>query len=394
MPINPTQKSMMGESFAGKKTLHIGRPNLGRQRSFIARIKKIWSTRRLSNSGPMVQEFEKRIVEILGVKHAVAMCNATAAIEIACHALGLKGEVIVPSYTFIATAHALQWQGITPVFADMDPATHNLNPEKIEKLITPKTTGIIGVHVWGRGCDTEAIEKVAAKNRLKVMYDASHAFGCSYKGHMIGTFGECEVFSFHATKFINCLEGGVVTTNNDQLAHQMRMMTNFGFTGYDRVEYLGINGKMNEISAAMGLTNLEAMEEIVSTNRKNYEEYLKHLAKIPGLALITYDPSERNNYQYVVVELDARFGEEDRDRMVNGLHAEGVIARKYFWPGCHQMEPYRTLYPHAGLKVPETERVAARIIILPTGQQIARGDIPRICQILRSACGVAEGPQG
>ena len=386
MEIKPTQKSMRGESFAGRKSLYVGRPNLGRQRSFIARIKKIWSTRRLSNNGPMVQEFEKRIVEILGVKHAVAMCNATAAIEIACHALGLKGEVIVPSYTFIATAHALQWQGITPVFADMDPATHNLNPEVIEKLITPKTTGIIGVHVWGRGCDTEAIERIAAKNYLKVMYDASHAFGCSHQKQMIGAFGECEVFSFHATKFINCLEGGVVATNNDKLAHQMRMMTNFGFTGYDRVEYLGINGKMNEISAAMGLTNLEAMDEILVVNRKNYHAYKKRLTGIPGISLVEYDDKERNNFQYVVVQIDPGHCRKSRDEIIAALHAENVIARKYFWPGCHRMEPYRTLYPAASENLPETEKISGNIIVLPSGQQIKKKDIENICKIIRNAC--------
>jgi len=367
--------------------LHVGRPNMGNQKDFLRRVDEILDRRWLSNNGPMVQEFEKRIAEILGVKHVVAMCNATAGIEIACHALGLKGEVIVPSYTFIATAHALQWQGITPVFADMDPGTHNLNPEKIEKLITPKTTGIIGVHVWGRGCDTQAIEKVAANNRLKVMYDASHAFGCSHKGHMIGTFGECEVFSFHATKFINCLEGGVVTTNNDQLAHKMRMMTNFGFTGYDRVEYLGINGKMNEISAAMGLTNLEAMEAIIETNKKNYEQYHDQLRDIPGVKMVQYNSAEKNNYQYVVIEVDPSVCRRGRDDIVEALHAENIIARKYFWPGCHRMEPYRTLNPQAGLQLHETERVAAQVIVLPTGQQMGKGDIQNICRVIREFLG-------
>ena len=366
--------------------LHVGRPNMGNRKDFLRRVDEILDRRWLSNHGPVVQEFEKRIAEILGVKHVVAMCNATAGIEIACHALGLKGEVIVPSYTFVATAHALQWQGITPVFADMDPATHNLNPEKIEKLITPKTTGIIGVHVWGRGCDTEAIEKVAAKNRLKVMYDASHAFGCSYKGHMIGTFGECEVFSFHATKFINCLEGGVVTTNHDQLAQQMRMMTNFGFTGYDRVEYLGINGKMNEISAAMGLTNLEAMEAIIEKNKKNYEHYRDQLRDIPGVKLVEYNPAEKNNYQYVVIEVDPSVCRQGRDEIVEALHVENIIARKYFWPGCHRMEPYKSLFPDAYLALSETERVSANVIVLPTGQQIQDSDLKRICSIIRSAC--------
>jgi dTDP-4-amino-4,6-dideoxygalactose transaminase len=370
-----------------KSVLHVGRPNMGSRESFLVRVNDILDRRWLSNNGPVVQEFEKRVAETLGVKHALAMCNATAAIEIACRALGLKGEVILPSYTFVATAHALQWQEITPVFCDMDPTTHNLDPVKIEKLITPKTTGIIGVHVWGRGCDTQAIEAIAAKRNLKVMYDASHGFGCSKGERMLGTFGECEVFSFHATKFINCLEGGVVATNNDKLAYQMRMMTNFGFTGFDKVEYLGINGKMNEISAAMGLTNLEAMEGIIATNRRNYEAYRAGLAEVPGISVIRYDPAERNNYQYVVIEVDPEVCPSNRDEIVEALHAENIIARKYFWPGCHKMEPYRSLQPNAGLLLPETERVAARVIVLPTGQTVEVETVARVCEIIRKAAG-------
>ena len=367
------------------KQLHVGRPNLGNRERFLTRVNEILDRRWLSNNGPVVQEFEKQVAGILGVKHALAMCNATAAIEIACRALGLKGEVILPSYTFVATAHALQWQEITPVFCDMNPATHNIDTAKIERLITPKTTGIVGVHVWGRGCDTVAIEAIAAKRNLKVMYDASHGFGCTKGGRMLGTFGECEVFSFHATKFINCLEGGVVATNNDELAHQMRVMTNFGFTGYDRVEYLGINGKMNEISAAMGLTNLEAMEEIIAINRRNYEAYKIGLDEMPGISVIDYDPAERNNYQYVVVEVDPEFCPRNRDEIVKALHAENIIARKYFWPGCHKMEPYRSLQPNAGLLLPETERIAARVIVLPTGQTVEVETVARVCEVIRKA---------
>jgi dTDP-4-amino-4,6-dideoxygalactose transaminase len=368
-----------------KTVLHVGRPNIGNRESFLARVNDILDRRWLSNNGPVVQEFEKRVSEILGVKHVLAMCNATAAIEIACRALGLKGEVILPSYTFVATAHALQWQEITPVFCDMDPATHNIEPAKIERLITPKTTGIIGVHVWGRGCDTEAIEAIAAKRNLKVMYDASHGFGCSKGERMLGTFGECEVFSFHATKFINCLEGGVVATNNDELAYKMRMMTNFGFTGYDKVEYLGINGKMNEISAAMGLTNLEAMEEIIAVNRRNYDAYHAGLAELPGISLINYERAEKNNYQYVVIEVDPKLCPVDRDGIVRVLHAENIIARKYFWPGCHKMEPYRSLQPNANLLLAETERIAARVIVLPTGQSVDEKTVEKICGMIRNA---------
>jgi len=363
--------------------LHVGRPNIGDRQRFLARVNDILDRRWLSNNGTVVQEFEKKVAEILGVKHALAMCNATAAIEIAARALGMHGEVILPSYTFIATAHALQWQGITPVFADIDPTTHNIDPAKIEALITPRTTGIVGVHVWGRACHTEAIEKIAAKHNLKVMYDASHGFGCSTQGRMLGGFSSCEVFSFHATKFINCFEGGVAATNDDDLAHQMRMMTNFGFTGYDRVEYLGINGKMNEVCAAIGLTNLEAMEEIVAVNRRNYLTYCEELRPVPGVFVIQYDQAEHNNYQYVVIEVDPDVCPRDRNEIVEALHTENVIARKYFWPGCHRMEPYRTTQPETWKMLPETERVAARVIVLPTGQTVNEASVRRVCGIIR-----------
>ena len=367
------------------RLLHVGRPNIGDREKFLSRVKDILDGRWLSNNGPVVQEFEKKVAEILGVKHALAMCNATAAIEIAARALGMHGEVILPSYTFVATAHALQWQGITPVFADMDPTTHNIDPAKIEALITPRTTGIVGVHVWGRACDTEAIEKTATKHNLKVMYDASHGFGCSTQGRMLGGFGSCEVFSFHATKFINCFEGGVVATNDDDLAYQMRMMTNFGFTGYDRVEYLGINGKMNEVCAAMGLTNLEAMSEIIEVNRRNYFTYCEELRSVAGVSVISYDPAERNNYQYVVIEVDPDVCPRNRDEIIEALHAENVIARKYFWPGCHRMEPYRTTQSDTWKQLPETERVAARVIVLPTGQTVDEVTVRRVCEIIKAA---------
>lgn len=363
--------------------LHVGRPNIGNRESFLSKVNAMMDRRWLSNDGPLVREFEKKISEFLGVKNVVAMCNATVALEIASRALNLHGEVIVPSYTFIATAHALQWQEITPVFCDIDPATHNIDPAKIERLITPRTTGIIGVHVWGRGCDTAAIEEIAARRNLKVMYDASHGFACSKGRRMLGTFCECEVFSFHATKFLNCFEGGAVVTNNDDLAEKMRLMRNFGFQGFDNVIYLGVNGKMSEIHAAMGLTNLEAIEEIIAVNRRNYKAYKAGLADVSGISVIDYDPAEQNNYQYVVIEVDPEVCPRNRDEIVEALHAENIIARKYFWPGCHKMEPYRSLQPNAGLLLLETERTAARVIVLPTGQTVEEETVSRVCEIIR-----------
>lgn len=368
-----------------RSALHVGRPNIGDRQKFLARAADILERRWLSNDGPIVREFEAVVAAQLGVKHAIAVCNATVALEIASKALNLEGEVILPSYTFIATAHALQWQGITPVFADMDPATHNIDPAKIEGLITPRTTGVVGVHVWGRACDTEAIEEICAKHNLNVMYDASHGFGCSVGGQMLGSFGQCEVFSFHATKFINCFEGGAVTTNNDELAEKMRLMRNFGFKGFDNVVYLGVNGKMSEVCAAMGLTNLEAISDIVDVNRRNYLAYRRELESVPGISVIHYDPNDRNNYQYVVIEVDPDVCPRNRDEIVEALHAENVIARKYFWPGCHRMEPYRTTQPDVWKRLPETERVAARVIVLPTGQTVDEETVRRVCGIIKAA---------
>jgi dTDP-4-amino-4,6-dideoxygalactose transaminase len=368
-----------------RDALHVGRPNIGDRARFLSRASDILERRWLSNDGPMVREFEATVTALLGVKHAVAMCNATVALEIASKALDLKGEVILPSYTFIATAHALQWQGITPVFADIKPESHNIDPAKIEALITPRTTGIVGVHVWGRACETEAIDAIAAQHNLRVMYDASHGFGCSVGGRMIGNFGSCEVFSFHATKFINSFEGGAVVTNDDALAGKMRLMRNFGFKGFDNVVYLGVNGKMSEVCAAMGLTNLEAMEYIVDVNRRNYLTYCEELRSVAGVSVIRYEPQEKNNYQYVVIEVDPDLCPRTRDEMVEALHAENVIARKYFWPGCHRMEPYRTTQPDVWKRLPETERVAAKVIVLPTGQTVDDETVRRVCEIIKKA---------
>jgi dTDP-4-amino-4,6-dideoxygalactose transaminase len=365
--------------------IHVGRPNMGNRRRLIERIDKIFDTRYLTNSGPFEREFEQRICEILGVRYCAAMCNATLALEIAVRALNLSGEVIVPSFTFVATAHALQWQQITPVFCDIDPVTHNLDIRKIERLITPRTTGILGVHLWGRPCAIDELQAIADSNGLALLFDAAHAFGCKYHDRTIGGFGRAEVLSFHATKFINAGEGGAVVTNDGDLAQRLQLMKNFGFSGYDNVISIGINGKMTELSAAMGLTNLESLEEFTHTNRANFETYRDNLGGIRGLSLINYEERDAPNYQYVVAEVNARELGLTRDQLVSVLHAENVLARRYFYPGVHRMEPYRSFYPHAGRHLPETEALANRVLVLPTGTGLTARDISKICAIIRSA---------
>ncbi|MDY6987000.1 MAG: aminotransferase class I/II-fold pyridoxal phosphate-dependent enzyme [Thermodesulfobacteriota bacterium] len=365
--------------------LHVGRPNVGDRERLIGRIEGILDRHWLTNRGTLVEKLESRLQDYLGVRHCISMCNGTVALEIAIRALGLEGEVIVPSFTFIATAHALQWQEITPVFCDIAPATHNIDPERIEALITPRTTGIIGVHVWGKPCDTEPLQALSHRHGLRLMFDGAHAFGCSHKGTMIGNFGECEVFSFHATKVFNTFEGGAVATNNDDLAEKIRLMQNFGFSGLDKVIYIGTNGKMNEACAAMGLTNLESLDGFMETNRRNYHIYRKRLARIPGIRLLPYDTSEKSNWQYVVLEIDDTEYGTSRDDLMENLHTKGVRARRYFYPGCHRMEPYQSYYPHSHLLLPATERLCNRVLQLPTGTGVTHEDILAICTIIEEA---------
>jgi len=385
MKLYLTDLAILGGEPAFTEPLHVGRPNIGNRKALIERINDMLDRRWLTNNGPYVQELERRIADYLGVKHCIAMCNATVALEIAARALDFHGEVIIPSFTFIATAHALQWQEITPVFCDVDPTTHNIDAGKVETLITPRTTGIVGVHVWGRPCPVDALEEIARRRGLKLMFDAAHAFGCSYKGRMIGNFGQAEVFSFHATKFFNTFEGGAVVTNDDDLARKIRLMTNFGFAGYDNVIYVGTNGKMTEVCAAMGLTGLESLDDFIAANRRNYAAYQDGLRDIPGLRLISFDESERNNYQYMIVEVDETVAGISRDDLVRVLQAENVLARRYFYPGCHEMEPYRSYFPHAGLLLPETERLTQRVMSLPTGTAVGPEEIAEVCAILNLA---------
>lgn len=377
-----TELAVLGGSPAFGEPLHVGRPNIGDRKRLLERMDDLLNRRWLSNNGPFVQDFERKLAAYSGVKHCIAMCNGTIALEIAIRACGLKDEVIVPSMTFVATAHALQWQQIKPVFCDIDRHTYNIDPSRIEDLITPRTTGIIGVHLFGRPCDTEALSHIASKHGLRLLYDAAHAFGCTHNGSPIGGFGDAEIFSFHATKFFNTFEGGAIAASDDELANRIRLMKNFGFCGYDNVVYLGINGKMTEPSAAMGLTGLESLDHFMAINRTNYERYRQALTGIRGVSLMQYSSADRSNYQYVVLEIDPAETGINRDQLIQVLHAENVLARRYFYPGCHKMEPYRSNSPDAGSMLPETERIAQRIMALPTGSSVCSGDIDTICRIV------------
>lgn len=380
--------AIFGAAPAFPKELYVGRPNLGNRAELLRRLNDALDQRTLTNNGPYVREFERRVASVAGVKHCIAVCNATVGLEILVRALELQGEVIVPAFTFVATAHSMRWMGCTPVFADVDFDTHLIDPRSVERAITPRTSAILGVHLWGQPCDVNALSDIAARHRLKLIFDGAHAFGATYGGRPVGGFGSAEVFSFHATKFVNSLEGGAIVTNDDDLARRVRLMINFGFLGYDRVGSVGTNGKMQEFSAIVGLGSIEAMDSIVEGNRRNYERYRDELAGLAGLTLLEYRERETPNYQYVVAHVDPSRAALHRDLLLDVLWAEGVIARRYFYPGVHRMEPYLTEAPD--LRLPETERIADQILILPTGQTVDGETIARICDIIRTALAHAD----
>lgn len=383
-----TQLAILGGQPTFGERLHVGRPNIGDRSAFLARVDEMMDRVWLSNDGPLLREFEARLAERLGVRHCIAVCNGTVALQIMAGACGLTGEVIMPSFTFIATAHALEWQGVTPVFCDIDPRTHNIDPTLVESLITDRTTGILGVHVWGRPCDVGALEEIAARHGLVVAFDAAHALGCSHGGRMIGNFGAAECFSFHATKFFNTFEGGAITTNDDEVAARCRLMRNFGFDGPDNVISVGLNGKMTEVCAAMGLTNLESLDSFIEVNTRNHHAYCAGLEHVPGVNVIAFDPAERSNYQYVVVEIDEAEAGLSRDDLQAVLTAENVLARRYFYPGCHSMVPYVSRPLRAPL--PNTEWLTGRALSLPTGTAVDEHDIAMICDVVLRATQEAE----
>lgn len=369
--------------FAGEAAfedpVHVGRPNIGDRDVLSARIDSALDRAWITNGGPLVDEFERRVTEFLGVEHCVAVSSATVGLQLVARALELQGEVIVPSFTFVGTAHALAWIGLTPVFCDVDRRTHTLDPARVADAICDRTAAVLGVHMWGRPCAVEELAEVTSSSGVPLIFDAAHAFGCAHRGRRVGGFGVAEVFSFHATKVVNSAEGGAVTTNDAGLAAKLRLMRNFGFSGYDTVVELGTNAKMSELNAAMGLTSLDSMSEFVAANHRNYVEYSRGLDGISGVRLVEFDPHDEQNLQYVTVEVEPSI----RDDLVRVLQAENVLARRYFYPGCHRSEPYRSRASAEHL--PSTEELTACIINLPTGSAVTAEMVHKICELISLA---------
>jgi len=358
---------------------------VGDRDHFLRRINKILDRKKFTNNGPYVRKFETAIANRIGVRHALAVCNGTIAIGITLKALSVKGEVILPAFNFVAASHLVLWQSLIPVLCDVDLTTHNLTSELVQPLITHQTSCILPVHLWGRPCDVSGLKDLAGKNHLSLLFDASHAFGCSLEGIPIGSFGDAEVFSFHATKIVHSFEGGIITTNDDRLSERIKSLRDFGFVDEELVSSVGINGKMTEVCAAMGLTTLESLEELMATNAKNYDLFALGLDDLQGINLIQYNQNEMNNFQYIILDIDDTRCDLTRDQVMSILRAENVIARRYFYPGLHRLVPYRSLQENETGKFTNTEALSHRLLCLPTGNDVNADDIEKICDIVRAA---------
>ncbi|CAM3350503.1 DegT/DnrJ/EryC1/StrS family aminotransferase [Kibdelosporangium persicum] len=387
----PRDLAILGGEPFFVQPLHVGRPNVPDERKVMERIQQAIDRRWLTSFGPLVKQFEHDLALTAGVKHCIVTCNASIALQVLIRAGGLRGEVILPSFTFIATAHTLLWEGITPIFCDIDEDTGNIDPDHAARLITPKTTGIMGVHLWGHPAPTEQLADLAGAHGLRLFYDSAHAIGSSRLGRPVGNFGDAEVYSFHATKFINSFEGGAIVTNDDELAERVRSMHNYGRGEGEYVSSIGTNAKMTEVAAAMGITSLENMPYLIDVNRERFEHYRAGLAGVPGVELRC--PSRENtvNHQYIVFEVDEAEAGLSRDELVATLLAENVLARTHFHPGCHRTEPYvHDQATYAPLPLPHSEALSDRVVMLPTGTGITLTEVGQVCDIIRQA--VAQAP--
>ncbi len=337
-----------------------------------------------TNDGPLVRELEKEIAKRHDTRHCVLVCNATIAQMLVLKALELTGEIILPSFTFVATAHACLWQNATPVFCDITEDDLMIDPEEIERLSTPRTTAVIGVHLFGNVCDVDALAAECRKRGLTLVFDGGHAFDCSYGEVPVGRFGAAEFLSLHATKLFSTFEGGAILTEDGKLAERLRFLRNFGFRGYDDVGFLGINGKMAEASAAMGLVSLPRVGERIGVLREVHDLYGSELRGIPGVKVLPAGIRGRSNYHYLVILVDAGAFGVSRDALHRVLWEERILSRRYFYPGCHRMDYFRTRYPAAGTALPVTNRVSDEVLCLPTNLARPRDDIRTIASVIKT----------
>jgi dTDP-4-amino-4,6-dideoxygalactose transaminase len=348
-------------------------------------MRGIFSRQYYTNHGPLVQEFEKRLSEFLGVRHVICVTNATIGLLMAIKGLEIKGRVVVPAFTFSATAQAITWAGADPAFCDVDPNTHQLSLDSVESCVRSGAEAILGVNLWGDSCRPTDLQDLAMHYGLKLFFDSAHAFGCSVNGRPVGGFGDVEVFSFHATKVLSATEGGCLCTNDGALAARLRnIRSSYGAGSWVDVP-LTSNGRMSEAQAAIGLLSLDDFQQIVTRNRALFGRYLQGLANIPGLKMLEPSSVDRTNYQYVVAEIESAGFGLTRDQLLKVLKAENINVRRYFYPGLHRVIPYCNTHRNYADKLPNTDLVCKIAIQFPIGAPTTASTVDRICNRVQAA---------
>lgn len=364
------------------KPIFVTQPSLPPLDEFIPYLQKIWDSKILTNGGTFHQQLEQALCTYLGVKHLSLFTNGTIALVTALQGLRISGEVITTPYSFVATAHSLLWNGIKPVFVDIDPGTLNLDPAKIEAAITPRTTAIMPVHVYGHPCDVEAIQKIADKYNLKVIYDAAHAFGVQVAGGSVLRYGDLSVLSFHATKVFNTFEGGAVISPDAETKLRIDQLKNFGFVDEVTVVASGINGKMSEINAAFGLLQLQHIDQVLNRRKAIDTFYRERLADIAGVQCLSNAGEEVANYSYFPVLVGPDYS-ISRDDLYQMLKNDGIHPRRYFYPLISDFPMYRNSPDARRENLPVAAAAAEKILCLPIYPGLADEDIARVVSIIR-----------
>lgn len=366
-----------------KEPIYVTRPVLPDLNQVMSKLQEVWKAQWLANNGPQHRQLEQRLTGLLKVPYLSLFNNGTIALIVACQSLRLAGEVITTPFSFPATPHVLTWNNVKPIFCDIDPVTMNIDPGKIEQMITPQTTGILAVHVYGTPCDSVKIQQVADQYGLKVIYDAAHAFGVEVSGSGIGSYGDIAMFSFHATKLYHTAEGGALTFRDKHLKDRVDLLKNFGIKNQEEVVMPGINGKMNELQAALGLVMLDYIEAERERRAHLWEVYQRCLRDVPGLTLPTIPDGIKSYYQYFVIRIQAEHFGHSRDEVFNEFKAYNVFARKYFYPLCSDYTCYRQLPSADPANLQVARRVAQEVLCLPFYGVLRDDDVEQICEILR-----------
>ena len=347
------------------KPIFVTQPFLPPLEEFLPFLEQIWKSHILTNNGPFHQELEQKLCEYLGVKYISLFSNGTLALVTALRALGISGEVITTPFSFVASTHALWWNNIMPVFVDIEPDTFNLDPDKIEAAITPKTTAILAVHIYGNPCNVRKIQGIANKHNLKLIYDAAHAFGVELDETSITNFGDLSVLSFHATKVFNTFEGGAIVCHDEKTKQYIDQLKNFGFTGETTVVTKGINAKMNEFQAALGLIQLKYVDEIIKKREAIAEMYMESFKATPGISFLHKMPYVKHNYGYFPILIDAKKYGKTRDKVYDELKKHNIYGRRYFYPLISQFPTYKGLRSAKRGNLPVAEKATKEVICLP-----------------------------